>query len=99
DHAHATSVLGCERVSIAQRRHLLTDRFACVHDGRALGDGRLTAVDVDRDQTRGHPDSHGTRAVYRGHETSLYVPSLSMADSTAFHAVCPSPQMEASFMT
>src|SRR5688500_4217190 len=92
-----------QRLEETQCRDRLSYRGACTEDGRSLRNAHLLAVDLDL-----HVCAGGALAVDRvetlcdcgpgldgGHR---YTPSLRIALSIAPYAVCPNPQIDASFI-
>src|SRR5262249_39237952 len=91
DHADAANVDRGQCVPVAERRRVDADPPARVENRRALGHAHGLAVDGQLDDALRGRDRDG------GHWAST--PRLWIAESTAFAAVWPRPQIEASRIT
>src|SRR5947209_5755908 len=90
DDAHAAHVHRRERVPVTQRRRLDAEHPAGIEDRRALEHAHRLPVDGQLDHLLRRGDGNGHAA---------NTPRLVIADATAFAAVCPSPQIDASRIT
>src|SRR5204863_5535045 len=91
DHADATDVHRRERVGVAERRRRDAEPAARVEDRRALGHAHAAPVDRELDELLRRGDAD------HAHDTST--PRFVIADATAFAAVGPMPQIDASRTT
>src|SRR5205085_10150234 len=93
DHAHPARVDGRERLAVAERRDVHALPAARLQDRLALAGAHLLAVDLDlhRPPQRDRNRAHATPSAVNGR-------SALIAESIAFAAVWPRPQIDASRM-
>src|SRR5205807_1079088 len=91
DDADAADVHRCERVAVAEGRLLVAEHAARVENRRAFEDAHRLAVDRQLDHLlrRGEDDAAHVANTFR----------FTIADATAFAAVWPRPQIDASRIT
>src|SRR4029077_11933110 len=93
--AHPAGVDRMQRFEIAEGGERAVEACARIQNGGALGDGHRLAVDDQLDIAARPGQGNEWSRVRGGHWNTL---RRFTADSTALYAVCPRPQMDASFM-